>query len=236
MKRRRLGQHYLVDPDVVRRIVSAAGIRHTERVLEIGTGRGALTKALANLGASYVGYEIDRQNFDETVRVVQGTTAQVLLADAFEQAPEFDVLVSSLPYSESSSFVRWLSMTKFDRAVVLLQDDFVKKLLASPGTRDYRAVSALSQLCFEVRVLERVKRDSFSPRPRVGSVMASFAPRLRVERTEVANIFRLFSLRRRLVDSALAELGMNRDESFGRRRVYSLLPDEVHLLCSPKRQ
>ncbi len=236
MKRRRLGQHYLVDPDVVRRIVSVADIRDNERVLEIGTGRGALTKALAHLGVSYVGYEVDKRNFDETARVLRGTSARVLLADAFEQAPEFDVLVSSLPYSESSSFVRWLSAIKFDRAVVLLQDDFVRKLLFPPGTRDYRAVSALSQLCFEVRVLDRVKREAFSPRPRVGSVLASFFPRLRVERTEVANIFRLFSLRRRLIDSALAELGMDRDGGFGKRRVYSLLPDEVHLLCSPKRQ
>ncbi len=233
MSRRRLGQHYLVDSEVIRRIVSFASIEPTERVLEIGTGRGALTRELAGLGSSFVGYEVDRENFEETVRAVRGTKAKILLGDAFDQAAEFDVLVSSLPYSESASFVRWLSGISFRRAVVVLQADFIRKLMAPPGTRGYRGISALSQLCFDVRVLDRVERAAFSPRPRVGSVIASFVPRLQVESAEVSNVIRLFSLRRRIVDSALRELGMEGGGSFGRRRVYSLEPDEVHRLCAP---
>ena len=236
MKRRKLGQHYLVDRDVVGRIVALADIRPTERVLEIGTGRGALTKELAGLGASYLGYEVDRRNFEETWKVVPGRRARVVLADAFEQRPEFDVLVSSLPYSESSDFVQWLSQIDFARAVVVLQDDFVRKITAPPGARDYRGVSALSQLCFDVRVIERVRRESFSPPPKVGSVIVSFSPRIRIGGDEVSAIYRLFSLRRRRVDSALVELGMKQEESFGERRVYSLLPREVHLLCLPRHQ
>ncbi len=233
MTRRRLGQHYLVDSGVVRRIVSFADVEPTERVMEIGTGRGALTRELAGLGSSFVGYEVDRENYEETVRAVRGTRARVLLGDAFDQAAEFDVLVSSLPYSESASFVRWLSGIRFRRAVVVLQTDFVRKLLAPPGARDYKGISALSQLCYDVKVLDRVERVAFSPRPRVGSVIVSFAPKLRIESAEVSNIVRLFSLRRRLVDSALRELGMEGGGSFGRRRVNSLKPDEVHRLCMP---
>jgi len=216
--------------------VSLAGVKPTERVLEIGTGRGALTKELVGLGASYLGYDVDSRNFEETKKVALGTGVQILLADAFEQRPEFDVLVSSLPYSESATFVRWLSQIDFDRAVVVLQDDFVRKITAPPGARDYRGISALSQLCFDIRVLDRVERTSFSPRPKVGSVIASFAPKVRVTEGEVSSIIRLFSLRRRRVDSALAELGMTQDRNFGERRVYSLLPEEVHLLCVPRRQ
>ena len=216
--------------------MSLAGVKPTERVLEIGTGRGALTKELVGLGASYLGYDVDSRNFEETKKVALGTGVQILLADAFEQRPEFDVLVSSLPYSESATFVRWLSQIDFGRAVVVLQDDFVRKITAPPGARDYRGISALSQLCFDIRVLDRVERTSFSPRPKVGSVIASFAPKVRVTEGEVSSIIRLFSLRRRRVDSALAELGMTQDRNFGERRVYSLLPEEVHLLCVPRRQ
>ena len=186
---------------------------------------------LVGRGSSYLGYEIDRRNFDETMKIVRGTRGRALLADAFEQSPEFDVLVSSLPYSRSASFVLWLSGAKFNRAVVVLQEDFVRKLNSPPGAREYRGISALSQLCFETRVLDRVKSESFSPRPRVGSVVALFLPRLRISRAEASNIIRLFSLRRRRVDSALAELGMSRSGSYGSRRVYSLNADEVHLLC-----
>jgi len=233
MKRRRLGQHYLVDEGVIRQIVSIADVKPEERVLEIGTGRGALTKDLAGLGASFVGYEVDGQNFEETSLAVAGTQARIVLADAFDESPEFDVLVSSLPYSESARFVRWLSGVEFGRAVVMLQEDFVEKILAPPGTRDYRGVSALAQLCFVIEVVDKVGRASFSPPPRVDSAIVAFAPRLRVAKAEVSNIFRLFSLRRRRADSALTELGMKRDVSFGQRRVYALRPDEVHRLCLP---
>jgi len=235
MKRRRLGQHYLVDPDVIRRVVSLAEIQPTDRVLEIGMGKGALTRELAGLGASYLGYEVDRANFKETSALVRGTAARVVLGDAFEEHPGFDVLVSSLPYSESATFVKWLSGREFRRAVVVLQEDFVRKINTPPGSRDYRGVSALSQICFEVRVLGDVPRAAFSPQPRVDSVIVSFTPLRRIEKAELTNILRLFSLRRRLADSALAELGMERGGSFGRRRVNSLTPEEVHLLCLQKR-
>jgi 16S rRNA (adenine1518-N6/adenine1519-N6)-dimethyltransferase len=236
MKRRRLGQHYLIDPEVIRRVVSLAGIGPADRVLEIGTGRGALTKELASLGASYLGYEVDRANFDETSNLVRGTSARVVLADAFEEHPDFDVLVSSLPYSESAAFVKWLSGMRFRFAVVVLQEDFVRKITAPPGSRDYRGVSALSQICFDVRKLGNVPRAAFSPQPRVGSVIVSFTLVRRIEKAEMMNVIRLFTLRRRLADSALAELGMREGGSFGRRRVNALRPDEVHHLCVQRPQ
>ena len=231
MKRRRLGQHYLVDPQAIDRIVALARIGPSERVLEIGTGKGALTRRLVGMGASFLGYEVDEQNLAETREVVRGTRARVRLADAFKERPEFDVLVSSLPYSESARFVEWLSGAEFERAVVVLQEDFVNKLLSAPGERDYRGISALAQISFEVRVIERVNRTSFSPQPRVNSAIASFVPKRRVSKAEASGIMRLFSLRRRQVDSALAELGMKSAGSYGRRRVYSLSPDEVYELC-----
>ena len=233
MKRRSLGQHYLVNQHVIHRIVSLADIRPSERVLEIGTGRGAVTKEIAGLGASFVGYELDKGNFEETLRVVEGTGASIVLGDAFDERPGFDVLVASLPYSESARFVRWLSGMAFARAVVVLQEDFVRKMLAPPGARDYRGISALVQLCFRTGVLDRIGRDSFMPQPRVTSVIVSIEPKRSVTPAEVSNIFRLFSLRRRRVDSATAELGMKSQGSFGERRIFALTPDEVHRLCRP---
>ena len=231
MKRRKLGQHYLVDQEVIRLVVSLAGIKPEDRILEIGTGIGALTKVLSGLGASYLGYEVDRANFEETSNLVRGTGARVMLADAFNAHPDFDILVSSLPYSKSAAFVKWLSGIRFRRAVVVLQEDFVRKIMAPPGSRDYRGISALSQICFDVRMLGSVPRAAFAPQPRVGSAIASFTPIRRIQKAEVTNVIRLFSLRRRLADSALAELGMRGAGSFGRRRVNSLSPDEVYLLC-----
>ena len=132
MKRRRLGQHYLVDESVVKRMVSLAGINVGERVLEIGTGRGALTVKLARVATSLEGYEVDPENCALTEAAVGGKV-RIHLADAFEASPEFDVLVSSLPYSRSAAFVEWISKPRYDRAVVILQEDFVRKITAPPG-------------------------------------------------------------------------------------------------------
>jgi 16S rRNA (adenine1518-N6/adenine1519-N6)-dimethyltransferase len=232
MRRRRLGQHYLVDGNVVRQMLEAASIRDDEKILEIGTGRGALTNELAKLGRSFDGYEIDRDNYEATVKLV-GNNRGIHLGDAFGHRPRFDVLVASLPYSRSSAFVEWLSQLAYDRAVVLLQEDFVRKAVAPPGSRDYRAVSALSQLSSSMQVVGRVARDSFSPPPRVNSVIVLVRPLVRLSQAEISNIKHLFSLRRRTVASALAELGMA-GGGYGSRRVYSLLPAEVHALCAPK--
>jgi 16S rRNA A1518/A1519 N6-dimethyltransferase RsmA/KsgA/DIM1 with predicted DNA glycosylase/AP lyase activity len=234
MKRRRLGQHYLKDRAVVRRMVSLASISPSDRVLEIGTGKGALTRELVGLGARFDAYEVDEENFAETEEVVHGSGVRLHLADPFEQEPKFDILVSSLPYSESSRFVNWLSGIPFRLAVVLLQDDFARKILAPPGDRDYRGISALAQLAFDVKIVERVKRDSFAPQPRVNSVIVKISPKMRVPKTEASNIVRLFSLRRRRVDAALGKLGMEWTGGKGTRRVNALTPAEVHEICRPK--
>ena len=231
MKRRRLGQHYLVDDDAVDRLVSLARIEPSEGVLEIGTGKGAVTKRLIGEGASFEGYEVDRQNYKDTMEAIRGTRARLHLADAFEQRPRFDVLVSSLPYSESSRFVQWLSGAEFDRAVVVLQEDFVRKIMAPPGDRDYRGVSAIAQVAFDVKVLDRVGRSSFAPPPRVNSVIVSFEPKRKLTESEVAGVQRLFSLRRKQVGAALAKLGVSPRKDYGRRRIYGLKPAEVLEVC-----
>jgi len=230
-KRRKLGQHYLVDEEAVRSMVRTAEIRTDERVLEIGTGRGTLTKELVGLGRTFEGYEVDRENYENTVAAVGG--AGIHLGDAFEQRPDFDVMVASLPYSRSAAFIEWLSRLKYRRAVVLLQEDFVRKITAAPGTREYRAVSALAQISADIRAVRRVARESFYPPPRVSSMIVSIEPKVRMSVPEISNIKRLFSLRRRRVASVLAELGMESGrEDYGNRRVYSLSPEEVHRLCS----
>jgi 16S rRNA (adenine1518-N6/adenine1519-N6)-dimethyltransferase len=232
MNRRRLGQNYLTDRLVIDSILASAEIQPNERVLEIGTGRGALTKELARLGASLEAYEIDEKCFVTTLKELGTAKADIHLGDAFKETPCFDVLVSSLPYSRSATFIEWISQVEYNRAVVLLQEDFVKKIMAAPGARDYRAISAIAKVSSEFRVLMRVGRESFSPQPKVTSLMVRVKPKRRMTTVEISNVKRLFSLRRREVVSAMAELGMVLSKNdYGRRRVYSLMPEEVLEIC-----
>ncbi|MGD0145525.1 MAG: rRNA adenine N-6-methyltransferase family protein [Nitrososphaerales archaeon] len=232
MSRQRLGQHYLTDQRVVSEIVASAKIQPDERILEIGTGRGVLTRELVHLGANLEAYEVDRANLAATLEELDIARAVVHLGDAFKETPRFDVLVSSLPYSRSATFVEWISQLEYSRAVVLLQEDFVNKILATPGTRDYRAISAIAQISSEVKVLMRVGRESFSPPPRVNSLLVAVKPKRRMTGIGISRVKRLFSLRRREAVSAMAKLGMARPKTnYGKRRVYSLTPEEVLEIC-----
>src|SRR5208283_2865638 len=165
-KRRALGQHYLVDPSVVQLMIETSGIKQGERVLEIGTGRGVLTERLCELSGHVEAFELDDANYLATRRRVE-KGLDLHLGDAFSTRPIFDVLVSSLPYSESSNFVEWLSQRNYDRAIVILQKEFVEKLMSEPRKRSYRAISVIFQLSSSIEVVGEVDRDSFARPPRV---------------------------------------------------------------------
>ena len=234
MKRRSLGQHYLRDEGIVKRVIELAAIRKRERVLEVGTGRGTLTAELAKVADRLEAYEIDRENYLTTKSLLNSPHTKLRLGDAFKAKPRFDVLVSSLPYSESSTFVEWLSELAYDRAIVILQEDFARKITVSPGDRNYRAISVIAQLSADVSLKNPVPRRAFEPPPRVNSRVVVFVRKRKLTRKKVVLIKLLFSLRRRNLKAALDKLGFDSSvgTNLGSRRVNSLAPEEVHDIIS----
>ena len=189
-------------------MLELAAIKPGERVLEIGTGRGALTRELARLTTSLEAYEIDRESYDGLRRELGGASLVLHNEDAFKSSPGFDVLLTSLPYSESSKFVDWLSHRRYDRAVVLLQRDFARKITAPPGSQAYRAISVISQASARVEIVSDVSRLSFDPPPRVNSCLVTMRWRRTLTRQQTAMIKEIFSQKRRTVRAALKSLGL----------------------------
>jgi len=216
-------------------MINLAAIRRDERVLEIGTGKGALTRELVGLTANLEGYEIDGESCEELKRDLAEAPLVLHNEDAFKSSPEFDVLLSSLPYSESSHFVEWLSRKRYDRAVVLLQRDFAMKITAPPGSSAYRAVSVISQASAQVEIVSDVSRLSFDPPPRVNSCLVTMRWRRTLSAEQTAMIKRIFSQKRRTVRTALKSLGLAAPPSAPEPtiglplqcRVNSMRPDSV---------
>lgn len=235
-RRRLLGQHTLIDPTVVDVIVDAAELRGDEVVYEIGTGSGVLTERLCRVAGKVISSEIDEKLYNAALSRLNYPNLALVKGDGFDLDVEFDVFVSSLPYCFSSRFVRWLLGKRFKRAVVLLQKDFVEKLLARVGGEYYRAVSALAQYAFNIFPILSVPPDAFAPKPRVRSsvVVMTPKPNINLNGEVMRAVYKLFALRKKKVSTALkiltngAEIGhfVTCDDLLA-KRVAALTPAEA---------
>ncbi|HZA47584.1 MAG TPA: rRNA adenine dimethyltransferase family protein [Nitrososphaera sp.] len=226
---RALGQHMLVDQRILAKILSAAYIGKDEIVLEAGAGRGTLTAELCKYAKQVISYEIDinlYRKVQEQQLLSQFKNLQLVNADLFKTKDPhfFDVFVSNLPYSRSRDAIEWLSTQKFDRAILMVQEEFVDKLAASPDSKNYRAISALAAHCFAIEKLFKVRRESFEPQPKVESSIIRIIPVNTITREVVRNINLLFSRRNKKASSVAAEIGIIIDANYGSKKIDELEP------------
>lgn len=220
------GQHMLADRRVLGKILDAAGIGKGETVLEAGTGHGILTAELCRVAKSVVSYEVDK-NLHQQARVqLQFQNLELVNADLFRTKNlRFDVFASNLPYSRSRDAIEWLAAQKFCRAIVMVQEEFADKLVAKPGDKNYRAISALAAHCFAIEKLFSVGRESFEPRPKVESAVIRIIPVNTVTKDTVKSLNLLFSKRNKKASTVAAKAGIKTD--YGSKRIGQLMPSDV---------
>jgi len=181
----RLGQNFLADPNLLGAIVREAEPGPEDVVLEVGGGDGALTAALApGVRAVHV-VELDerlRPGLEQVAADNPGVSLHfddAMRIDLAALDPAPDRVVANLPYSIATPLIlRTISeLPGVERWTVMVQREIADRLRAAPGSRVYGAPSVLVQLACEVRLLRRVDRAVFKPRPRVDSAL------LRLERT-----------------------------------------------------
>lgn len=183
-----LGQNFLTDRNIINRIVEAAGISPSDHVLEIGPGRGALTRAIAEKDANLLALEIDRQLVPILEREFAGSeNVEVLRADVLD-ADLREILLSrfqgkwkvtaNLPYNISSQvLIKFLDYRDlFSRMVLMLQREVGERLIAPHGCKDYGILTVFCRLHFDIRREFIVKPGSFHPVPKVDSVVLRFEP------------------------------------------------------------
>jgi 16S rRNA (adenine1518-N6/adenine1519-N6)-dimethyltransferase len=183
--RKRLGQCFLCDPNILEKIVRIAEVRETDTVVEIGSGIGVLTAMIARAARRVVAVEVDRLLVEvlqkelgdfENVEIVQTDVLQfdfssVRTGPMQESGKEKIKVIGNVPYNLSSQIVLRLLEYRdcLDRVVLMLQREVAERLAAPPGTKDYGPLSVYVALFTEPTLENKVPAGCFYPRPDVES-------------------------------------------------------------------
>lgn len=182
---KRLGQNFLNDPNILRKICAAADLREEDHVIEIGPGKGSLTEHLACGAGRVTAIEKDtrlrtflHEKFaeSENVRFVY----EDVLGISFSRfsTGEKIKLVSNLPYNISTQILLKLLDERelFSRIVVMLQKEVAQRISSPKGQKSYGSLSVLLQSCFSVGLAFKVSRHVFYPVPEVDSAVVVLDP------------------------------------------------------------
>jgi 16S rRNA (adenine1518-N6/adenine1519-N6)-dimethyltransferase len=178
---KKLGQNFLVHERTPKRIVDLAGLQPEDRVIEVGVGLGALTRPLAAAAAKVIGLEADsgiirlhqeQRDLPANVELVHADVLKVDFASLIGPGERLKI-VANLPYSISTPFLFRLidHAHLMDFAVIMLQKEVARRLMAGPNSKEYGAPTVLLASCAEIRSLLAVNPAEFHPRPKVDSLV-----------------------------------------------------------------
>ena len=221
-----LGQNFLIDQNILDKIVAGSGIDKTWGVLEIGPGAGTLTRELAHAAKNVVAVEIDKSLIPlledtlsdlDNVKVISDDVMKVdlkaLIEENFKGMPV--AVVANLPYYITTPIIMNLleSRLPFKKIVVMIQKEVAERLCASPGGKDYGAISVATQYFSKPQIIKHVPAGAFIPAPKVDSSVVSMeilaAPSVspKDEKLFFKVIKAAFSQRRKTLVNALSSSG-----------------------------
>ncbi len=218
--RKALGQNFLIDANLARKLVEASGVGEGDVVLEVGPGAGALTETLVERGCRVIACEMDRGLCDllrdrlgDRITLIEGDC----LASKHELHPEIVRaigdgpfrLVANLPYNAASPLMTILALHHANCAgmFVTIQKEVADRLMAEPGGKEYGPLTVLIRACADVSRIATAPPECFWPRPKVTSAMIGIVRLPAPMTTNLAALERVcqrvFQQRRKMIGSVL---------------------------------
>jgi 16S rRNA (adenine1518-N6/adenine1519-N6)-dimethyltransferase len=251
----RKGQNYLINDHILARIIESANIDESDVVLDIGAGIGTLTIPLASNASKVFAIEQDKrivQILRERIEDLEISNVEVLEGDATQMDfPQFNKVVSNLPYRISSPITFKLLNHTFDYAILMYQLEFAQRMVAQPGKSSYSRLSVMMNLCSHTELLFKVPRNAFIPPPKISSAVIRLTPQEnpRVDEFFVKTCRALFQHKKKktgkaliqsfheisdldLERSAIRDLIHKMDNTLMEERVFKLKGEEILMIST----
>ena len=222
--KKKFGQNFLTDKNLLAQIVEKSGVMCDDVVVEIGAGKGALTEVLSKNAKKVYSFEIDRELFDFLGEKFNGTNVEMIFEDVMKVSDEeinnivggkFK-LVANLPYYVTSPILtRFLQNKNMESCTVMVQEEVADRIVAGPKTKDYGVLTVICQMFGDAKKVLRVNRKMFYPVPNVDSVV------VRIDKTDnktenfeefIAFVKKAFSMRRKKLSTNLESSKLKKAE------------------------
>ncbi|MBS7658699.1 MAG: 16S rRNA (adenine(1518)-N(6)/adenine(1519)-N(6))-dimethyltransferase RsmA [Candidatus Bathyarchaeia archaeon] len=247
--KKKLGQHFILNKEVLLKLIEYAKVNSKDVVLEVGAGLGNLTELIAAKAKKVIAVEKDsrftkilKEKFKESnVEVIEGDILKIGL-----NLPYFNKILGNIPYYISSKFILLMLKQKFDLGVLTLQKEFAERLNAQPGMKKYGRITIAVKRRVNVEVLDVIPKTMFTPKPKVDSSIVRFTPKEYIRRVD-EELFEdltrsLFNQKRRKTSKVLLRFLIDKYSEKGKnlfnmltvpdKRVYELSIEELEDLTN----
>ena len=239
--KKRFGQNFLTDNKLLEDLVNIINVAANDKLLEIGPGKGDLTKNLIGICDSYFGVELDkdllvflRNKFPKNKKAFIGGDILKLSPLEIYASNEFRV-IGNIPYNISSPILDWCEKhyEKILDMHFMLQKEFALRCAGNEKTSSYGRLSVICNYLYEVTILKEVSKEFFDPMPKVDSLFVRFFPKKKeVNQKELNNLKKvtqaLFNKKRKKISNSLEDVLQK--ESINKLDLnLNLRPDELSL-------
>lgn len=180
--KKRLGQNFLFDKNILRKIIESCELIPEDTVLEIGAGKGGLTELISQKVSMVYALEIDRRlntllsmkfNGNNKIEIINQDILKFNLGRYPEKLPSPIKVIGNIPYYITTPIIEYLFnfRDRLQKIFLTVQKEFAKRMIASSGSKDYSAFSCFVQYYSQPEILFEIKRSCFSPAPKVDSVL-----------------------------------------------------------------
>ena len=172
---KKMGQNFIIEEQVLTKMVEAADLSPKDTVLEIGAGTGFLTRELQKK-CKVIAVELDDTLFSLLEQELPKKNLELVHGNFLdEEFEKFNKVVALPPYTISSAIIFRLFELKPELCIIVFQKEFAEKLVAQPGFMEYNALSVIAQYGFDIETLGRVPASSFFPKPNSDSSIVKFS-------------------------------------------------------------